>query len=637
MVGRDRESHLQTSARDGRREDAPCRRTGPCPPSPRARRRPRAGSGGHAAHPGAAPRGRPDPRRPGLLGPAFLGPRGIVLPPAEPAHRGGRQRRRRPRSSPSARTATSCSTPTPSPPVSASSTPPTYGDRVRRGRSTCPGDPTSVAVVGNRALVAVVTSEDPDGDGPLNELDDPSGELLVIDLATRRTVRDHRARRPARLGRAWRPSGDHAAIVIENERDEDENDGLIPRPRRACCRSSTSTARSATGRCATVDLTGLADVAPEDPEPEYVDINARDRAVVTPPGEQPPGRWSNLRNGRVVRRLLRRHASTSAASTRPRRRSAREGAGADHARRHAHRSAPRARLRAVGRRRHLRDRQRGRLRGRRRRGGRLPLASPCSASTAAWSTSRATGSSTTWSAPGTTPRAGRRTRASSPRAWRSRPCGGTTYLLRRPPSVATPSSSTTMRSGTPRFRQVLPTGNGPEGLRRQATACWPSRPRSTALDEGFPARPFLTFSRLGAGAAGLPDAAERRRPVRPADPVGGAVRSRRRPDAPAGAVGGQRLLPRPGLPLQDRTAGVPGGPARDRGADPGRRHRRRRPDAPATTTSRASPLDRRAASGWPARACQRRQLPAQPAGAHRPRPACVEQSVELPPRRSRPA
>ena len=35
------------------------------------------------------------------------------------------------------------------------------------------GDPTSVAVVGRLALVAVVTNEDPDGDGPPNGYDDP--------------------------------------------------------------------------------------------------------------------------------------------------------------------------------------------------------------------------------------------------------------------------------------------------------------------------------------------------------------------------------------------------------------------------------------------------------------------------------
>ena len=42
----------------------------------------------------------------------------------------------------------------------------------------------------------------------------------------------------------------------------------------------------------TVALTGLADVAPEDPEPEYVDINKRDQAGRVAAGEQPLGRSS---------------------------------------------------------------------------------------------------------------------------------------------------------------------------------------------------------------------------------------------------------------------------------------------------------------------------------------------------------
>lgn len=148
------------------------------------------------------------------------------------------------------------------------------------GSIDLPGDPTSVAVTRRFALVSIVTSVDPDGPGPLSELDAPTGQLLVIDLPTRSVVRTiELAGQPDAIAVA--PSGRYAAVVIENQRDEDENDGLLPQPPPGSLQVLSITGPPPTWALRTVALTGLADVAPDDPEPEYVDINAADQAVVS--------------------------------------------------------------------------------------------------------------------------------------------------------------------------------------------------------------------------------------------------------------------------------------------------------------------------------------------------------------------
>lgn len=149
------------------------------------------------------------------------------------------------------------------------------------GARDLPGDPTSVAIHRGWALVTVTTSQDPDGDGPLNEYDDPSGALLVIDLASRSMVRSiPLAGQPDSL--AVSPNGGrYAAIVIENERDEDEHDGLIPQAPAGTLQVLDLAGPPDLWSLRSVDLTGLADVAPSDPEPEYVDINGRNEAVVS--------------------------------------------------------------------------------------------------------------------------------------------------------------------------------------------------------------------------------------------------------------------------------------------------------------------------------------------------------------------
>lgn len=133
------------------------------------------------------------------------------------------------------------------------------------------GEPTSVAVAGQWALVGLNTSED-----YLN----PSGSLVVVNLWRRAIVRSFElAGQPDSV--AVSPDGRYAAIVIENERDEDDNAGLIPQQPAGALQVLSLRGWPSRWSLATVDLTGLAEVAPSDPEPEFVDINSRNLAVVT--------------------------------------------------------------------------------------------------------------------------------------------------------------------------------------------------------------------------------------------------------------------------------------------------------------------------------------------------------------------
>ncbi len=138
------------------------------------------------------------------------------------------------------------------------------------------GEPTSIDVLGNDlALVAVNTSP---------SLLAPSGQLLVVDLVERTVVATHElGGQPDSLKIS--PDGRFAAIAIENERDEDivvggEEGGLPQLPAGfLVIVDLVGTPENWTVR--TTDLTGLALYAPNDPEPEFVDINALNEAVVT--------------------------------------------------------------------------------------------------------------------------------------------------------------------------------------------------------------------------------------------------------------------------------------------------------------------------------------------------------------------
>ena len=132
------------------------------------------------------------------------------------------------------------------------------------------GEPTSVTVAGGTALVAVVTSK---------SYVEPSGQLAVIDLAGRTVAATcDLPGQPDSV--ALSKDGGTLAVVLENERDEDLNDGAIPQ---APSGSLLFTIADGSVDCAAreVALTGLATVAPDDAEPEFVDFNDAGEAVVT--------------------------------------------------------------------------------------------------------------------------------------------------------------------------------------------------------------------------------------------------------------------------------------------------------------------------------------------------------------------
>ena len=80
---------------------------------------------------------------------------------------------------------------------------------------------------------------------------------------------------------ALSPNGRYAAIVLENERDEDENDGLIPQAPAGQLVVIDMKGDPDWWPLRYVDFTGLDMAAADDPEPEYVDINRKNKAVVT--------------------------------------------------------------------------------------------------------------------------------------------------------------------------------------------------------------------------------------------------------------------------------------------------------------------------------------------------------------------
>ncbi|PDT40320.1 MULTISPECIES: esterase-like activity of phytase family protein [Sinorhizobium] len=134
------------------------------------------------------------------------------------------------------------------------------------------GEPTSVAVAGPKALVAVNTRE---------SFTKTSGLLAVVDVATKKI--------DATCDLGGQPDSvtvnkdrTLAAIAIENERDEDVNDGEIPQlPAGDLVILSL---KDGVADCATikhVTLTGLAEVAGDDPEPEFVAFNGKAEIALT--------------------------------------------------------------------------------------------------------------------------------------------------------------------------------------------------------------------------------------------------------------------------------------------------------------------------------------------------------------------
>ncbi|WP_029356492.1 esterase-like activity of phytase family protein [Bosea sp. 117] len=134
------------------------------------------------------------------------------------------------------------------------------------------GEPTSTVVIGGKALVGVVTSE---------SKAKPSGFLAVVDLASKSVIEKcELGGQPDSLAKS--PDGKFLAIAIENERDEEINDGAIPQlPGGNLTYFPLNNGSVDCAAKKVIDVSDLAAVAPEDPEPEYVDINSRNEVVLT--------------------------------------------------------------------------------------------------------------------------------------------------------------------------------------------------------------------------------------------------------------------------------------------------------------------------------------------------------------------
>ncbi|ARU54965.1 alkaline phosphatase-like protein [Oleiphilus messinensis] len=133
------------------------------------------------------------------------------------------------------------------------------------------GEPTSVAVNGDYALAAINTSEN---------FVNVSGELAVINVPGQNLVTTIQlGGQPDSI--AVSPDKSYAVVVIENERDEDLGEGIPPQMPAGGLIIIDMQGEPGQWTTRSVDMTGLAAKFPEDPEPEYVDINADNVAVIT--------------------------------------------------------------------------------------------------------------------------------------------------------------------------------------------------------------------------------------------------------------------------------------------------------------------------------------------------------------------
>lgn len=156
-------------------------------------------------------------------------------------------------------------------------------------------EPTSVAVVGRYVLVVVDTSE---------SFTNPSGLLAVVDLTTHALVRTlDLGGQPDSI--ALTPDKAHAAIAIENQRDEEVDDGALPQlpagflqlvdlpgsdPATWTTRAVPFTAEA---------LTGLD--TPQDAEPEYVAVDPTGATVAVTLQENNGVALVDIASGTVTR------------------------------------------------------------------------------------------------------------------------------------------------------------------------------------------------------------------------------------------------------------------------------------------------------------------------------------------------
>ena len=134
------------------------------------------------------------------------------------------------------------------------------------------GEPTAVSVIGSAIFAGVNTSE---------SYTAPSGNMVSIDIASKVVTGScDLAGQPDSTATAF--DGSFIAVAIENERDEDLGEGGLPQlPGGSVQIVPVSNGAMQCDGIITADVTGLADIAPEDPEPEFVDVNSKGEIAVT--------------------------------------------------------------------------------------------------------------------------------------------------------------------------------------------------------------------------------------------------------------------------------------------------------------------------------------------------------------------
>lgn len=134
------------------------------------------------------------------------------------------------------------------------------------------GEPTTAVDIGGMVFAGVNTSE---------SYTAPSGKLVTVDLASKAVVAEcDLGGQPDSVARA--KDGSFIAVAIENERDEEVNDGAIPQmPAGFVVKLPVKDGAVDCASLQKIELTGLAEVGGEDPEPEYVDVNEAGEIVVT--------------------------------------------------------------------------------------------------------------------------------------------------------------------------------------------------------------------------------------------------------------------------------------------------------------------------------------------------------------------
>ena len=140
------------------------------------------------------------------------------------------------------------------------------------GNIAVDGEPTTTVVKGRRAFVGVNTSE---------SFTNPSGALRTVDLDSK-TVTESCDLGGQPDSVALSHAGHMIAVAIENERDEDINDAAIPQmPAGFVVRLPLKDGAVDCAAKQVIDVTGLAEIAPEDPEPEYLAFNEAGEIAVT--------------------------------------------------------------------------------------------------------------------------------------------------------------------------------------------------------------------------------------------------------------------------------------------------------------------------------------------------------------------